>query len=481
MDQTYSFPLLTVDQIVQDLNFLADMHLEEKDFKQPSSQRWLKIYCRLVEMISGVSLESIIQQTLYVTDEMEYPELYEEAIEIVVLSLTLKRMLSSCGIADFSVKDVKEPSPNRVLKIMCAVANMIKFQSGRIQLYQDLKEENDQFRDQFDHMIKKRDATKARIQELKENKLNNELEFTKVNILKNLNRSPTHIENAGYTLLVDQFRPGGGRHQKVQEQLEILNGKMQEQLKKQAVKQKAANEVKVRRAEKVAIKDKIKLAISQCEEEGQKLSQKIVQSPEKVKVEQEMMKQHLLELRGSLEKKRQQLEAKGQQVEEFKVSIANSERATKLIHTIKVDMDLTEAKANEITAYREKTMDKKDSLRDFKKKIEIVEENIANKQEKLYKLSLQQQNKTKGMQRTLEQVQEERSIMIQQFGEREKVLQELEEQRQHCLTVLQEKQRAHAEKVNGIMGIYSEMVGTVDKHHTKIGQGWNKVREAFNE
>ncbi|XP_048762564.1 kinetochore protein Nuf2-like isoform X2 [Ostrea edulis] len=446
MDQTYSFPLLTVDQIVQDLNFLADMHLEEKDFKQPSSQRWLKIYCRLVEMISGVSLESIIQQTLYVTDEMEYPELYEEAIEIVVLSLTLKRMLSSCGIADFSVKDVKEPSPNRVLKIMCAVANMIKFQSGRIQLYQDLKEENDQFRDQFDHMIKKRDATKARIQELKENKLNNELEFTKV-----------------------------------QEQLEILNGKMQEQLKKQAVKQKAANEVKVRRAEKVAIKDKIKLAISQCEEEGQKLSQKIVQSPEKVKVEQEMMKQHLLELRGSLEKKRQQLEAKGQQVEEFKVSIANSERATKLIHTIKVDMDLTEAKANEITAYREKTMDKKDSLRDFKKKIEIVEENIANKQEKLYKLSLQQQNKTKGMQRTLEQVQEERSIMIQQFGEREKVLQELEEQRQHCLTVLQEKQRAHAEKVNGIMGIYSEMVGTVDKHHTKIGQGWNKVREAFNE
>lgn len=64
------------------------------------------------------------------------------------------------------------------------------------------------------------------------------------------------------------------------------------------------------------------------------------------------------------------------------------------------------AKANEITAYREKTMDKKDSLRDFKKKIEIVEENIANKQEKLYKLSLQQQNKTKGMQRTLEQVQE---------------------------------------------------------------------------
>jgi hypothetical protein len=64
------------------------------------------------------------------------------------------------------------------------------------------------------------------------------------------------------------------------------------------------------------------------------------------------------------------------------------------------------AKANEITEYREKTVDRKDSLRDLKMKIEIEEESLANKEEKLYKLSLQQQNKTKGMQRTLEQIQE---------------------------------------------------------------------------
>jgi cell division protein FtsL len=55
-----------------------------------------------------------------------------------------------------------------------------------------------------------------------------------------------------------------------------------------------------------------------------------------------MMKEQLLELRGSLERKRQQLGAKRQQTEEFKASIANSERATKLIHTVKVDMDMAE-------------------------------------------------------------------------------------------------------------------------------------------
>lgn len=54
------------------------------------------------------------------------------------------------------------------------------------------------------------------------------------------------------------------------------------------------------------------------------------------------MKQHLMELHGSLERKRQQLDNKRQQVEKFKVSIANSEKAIKLLHGIKVDMDAAE-------------------------------------------------------------------------------------------------------------------------------------------
>jgi hypothetical protein len=32
----YSFPLLPAEQLVQDLYVIADLHLEEKDFKQPS-------------------------------------------------------------------------------------------------------------------------------------------------------------------------------------------------------------------------------------------------------------------------------------------------------------------------------------------------------------------------------------------------------------------------------------------------------------
>ncbi|XP_078318701.1 uncharacterized protein LOC111120939 isoform X1 [Crassostrea virginica] len=446
----YSFPLLSPSQVIEsihDLNMLVDLPgLEEKDFKQPTSQRWHKIYARLVEVLSGVPFENIIQQSMYMTDEMEFSELFDEAIEIVILSLSLKRILSSCGIPDFSVKDVKEPSANRVLKIMCGVINFIKFQQGRIQVYQDLKDENDRFRDQFEHMIQRRDQIKARIAELKEEKSRNEQEFAKV-----------------------------------QERVDVANEKLQEHLKVKAEKHRAATEVKARLAEKIANRDKIKLAITQAEERGQKLSQKIVQSPEKVREEMETMKLHLMELRGSLERKRQQLETKRQQVEEFKLSITNSEKAIKMLQAIRVDMDAAEAKTKEITAVREKVVERKDTLRDLRKKIEIVEENLSNRQEKLYKLSLQQQNKGRGMKDTINQLQEELSLMKQQFSSKEKGLRTLEEEKRRLLSVLQEKQQAHDQKVRSIMGIYSEMVGVIDKYHTKIGLGWNKIREAFSD
>ena len=68
--------------------------------------------------------------------------------------------------------------------------------------------------------------------------------------------------------------------------------------------------------------------------------------------------------------------------------------------------DVFRAKTKEITAVREKVVERKDTLRDLRKKIEIVEENLSNRQEKLYKLSLQQQNKGRGMKDTIYQLQE---------------------------------------------------------------------------
>lgn len=47
----------------------------------------------------------------------------------------------------------------------------------------------------------------------------------------------------------------------------------------------------------------------------------------------------------------------------------------------------------------------------------MVEENISNRQEKLYKLSLQQQNKEKGMKETINQLQEYVNNLKEEYTE----------------------------------------------------------------
>lgn len=48
----------------------------------------------------------------------------------------------------------------------------------------------------------------------------------------------------------------------------------------------------------------------------------------------------------------------------------------------------------------------------------MVEENVSNRQEKLYKLSLQQQNKEKGMKETINQLQEWVNNLKEEYTER---------------------------------------------------------------
>lgn len=48
----------------------------------------------------------------------------------------------------------------------------------------------------------------------------------------------------------------------------------------------------------------------------------------------------------------------------------------------------------------------------------MVEENVSNRQEKLYKLSLQQQNKEKGMKETINQLQEWVYNLKEEYTER---------------------------------------------------------------
>ena len=87
------------------------------------------------------------------------------------------------------------------------------------------------------------------------------------------------------------------------------------------------------------MQEKIKVLILKTKEEMAKLSQKIVQSPERVREDQDNMKQQLVCMKGGLEKKWELLEELRQRLENVTQGTASLDKVLKLLTELQTDMD----------------------------------------------------------------------------------------------------------------------------------------------
>lgn len=83
----------------------------------------------------------------------------------------------------------------------------------------------------------------------------------------------------------------------------------------------------------------MKVAISKAKGEIEKLSLKIVQSPQKVKKEQEDMKQRLVSMKMTLENKQERLSELQKMKQNIMRSEIDAEKALKLLMSIQCDVD----------------------------------------------------------------------------------------------------------------------------------------------
>lgn len=108
----FSFPILKRQEIIQCLNELS-IPLTDDDLKEPTPASMRVVYDSFVELIVGVGKEDLIQPQFTTTDLLENPELHEESIPELVLSVALTKLMNICGVKDFTMGDIYKPDPNR--------------------------------------------------------------------------------------------------------------------------------------------------------------------------------------------------------------------------------------------------------------------------------------------------------------------------------------------------------------------------------
>ena len=116
----------------------------------------------------GITTADLIQPAGFQAMQcLSNPTLYEEAVsEIAFLRATMK-LMRTCGVMDFGLKDFQHPSSRRLKKQLSAVINLIKFREDRLQMYQELYEQRSQIMMDLKEASEENDMANQELEQVK--------------------------------------------------------------------------------------------------------------------------------------------------------------------------------------------------------------------------------------------------------------------------------------------------------------------------
>ncbi|KAK6166491.1 hypothetical protein SNE40_023165 [Patella caerulea] len=430
----FCFPMLRIEEITC---FFHEINVDicDTDFRKPDPFKWRQIYGIILELLTNIPPDQVYQNSQQIllvksNDVYEYPELHNESLPLMTVTLSLKRVMSTCGIKDFTVQDIIEPTLKRLIKICSAAINLYKFRTSRITIFHQLKEENEKFRDLYDDVRQK------------------------INKHKSI-RAAEEPEIA-----------------QLQHEIEVFTTEMTGHHKQQSVNQKNIQEIKTDLSRKRAAKDKLKVDIINKEKQIDIISQKIVQSPEKAKNELARNQERVTTLNEDIAESRDRRTEWARQAEKFKQREAVADKLLKLLQSIKQEKDQEKTLSKDILQNTEVYQEIQSILEELATKRYQLEARLTSKQEAASKFDLQFKAKKRASHEQLEQVINQKMIYKKKNNLEAEQTESTLKQKQKVLEELRNKEQQVEERVENISSLYIELVQKFEESHEQFKGQW---------
>ncbi|KAL3899704.1 MAG: hypothetical protein SGPRY_012599 [Prymnesium sp.] len=245
----YSFPILQNKEIVLVLNELQ-IEAVEDDLLHPTSGKVQLVYQQLIELLLNQRREDMVQPQFAGMAELEFPELHDESVSTIAFLRACQRLLTTCGISDFTIQDLIKPEYKRLRRNISAVINFAKFREERLTKYVEFRQETDAL-----------GAKKLALEQEKERMLAEVAELTRARQQESPEEQVLSAENAEREVVVREL---WNRQTSMQQECKGLKAQLQEV-------QDAIHETKFK--------------LLDAREECEQLDGQIVSDPKKLKAE----------------------------------------------------------------------------------------------------------------------------------------------------------------------------------------------------
>ncbi|RUS90811.1 hypothetical protein EGW08_001430 [Elysia chlorotica] len=323
----YESPQLLVSEIITAFKEY-DIDISENDFRAPDPRRWREIYAVMYEALTGIPIESTIQTLLKeVKMNSSNPEAFEEAADQIAFTQCLQRVLSGCGYKKFSLKDVLHPGPKTVRRISSVFVNRSRHDTRVIGFFEETADRAQKSLGEYESVLRR-------------------------------NKELNHRNNEGEA----NYGHRKAELKKLQDDVEDANRIYTELQTASEEEKRCGQELKLKISETESNKAALKLLLEQKNQECEKLSRKIVQSPKKFQVDLERLKNKVMDMKSQLSKEEQVLSESRLQLEQTMHKIDAATKAAKLAIEVQSDLDKDMEICVEISRLSEKQVDLQEAI-----------------------------------------------------------------------------------------------------------------------
>ena len=131
---TYSFPMLKANEIFALLHNMK-IPVSEDDIRKCDSAAIRRIYEAFIESLMGVTKEEMSQPAFSGLSALNYPELHEDSIPELTFYRCAAKLMTTCGIHDFCMKDILAPTHKRLRRHLSAMLNFGRFRDERLEAF----------------------------------------------------------------------------------------------------------------------------------------------------------------------------------------------------------------------------------------------------------------------------------------------------------------------------------------------------------
>jgi len=169
----YSFPLLTVKELVESIHILHEFR--EEDIKKPQPEVMRVFYEKMLKVF--LHYDKNTPQDFSALQVLSNPELHEDAIIELTFLRSLTKLMKIIGITDFQYKDVYEPEYQRTRKILCGIVNLATFRELKVNTLLKLQDQSTELMNKKTKVLHDESKIFTRLEMLRKDKKHRDAEY----------------------------------------------------------------------------------------------------------------------------------------------------------------------------------------------------------------------------------------------------------------------------------------------------------------